>query len=122
MTAPLTTGADLAPPTNRTPGDDRVEELRFLVQTGRLRHWQRTVIETLARAGLGGGLTVAEWAETPWYGPLEAWIKDGSTVTDVLINGPGRDITLVDAGQRMASGIHPASGMAQLRPAPAPAP
>jgi pilus assembly protein CpaF len=105
MTAPLTTGADLAPPTNRTPGDDRVEELRFLVQTGRLRHWQRNVIETLARAGLGGGLTVAEWAETAWYGPLEAWITDGSTVTDVLINGPGRDITIVDAGQRMASGV-----------------
>ncbi len=79
------------------------------MQTGRLRHWQRGVTETLARAGFGGGLTVAEWAETAWYGPLEAWIKDGSTVTDVLINGPGRDVTLVDAGQRMASGVtlHP---------------
>jgi Flp pilus assembly CpaF family ATPase len=105
MTAALTNGADLAPPTTSIPGDERVEELRFLVQTGRLRHWQRGVTETLARAGFGGGLTVAEWAETAWYGPLEAWIKDGSTVTDVLINGPGRDVTLVDAGQRMASGV-----------------
>ena len=109
MTATLTASPDLAPPTNLTAGESRVEELRFLVQTGRLRHWQRGVTDTLSRAGLGGGLTCEEWAETPWYGPLEAWLKDGSTVSDVLINGPGRDITIVDAGQRMASGVtlHP---------------
>jgi pilus assembly protein CpaF len=105
MTAILTPSADLAPPTHLTPGDERVKELRFLVQTGRLRHWQRGVTDTLARAGLGGGLTCEEWAETAWYGPLEAWIKDGSSVSDVLINGPGRDITIVDAGQRMSSGV-----------------
>ena len=109
MTATLTASPDLAPPTNLTAGESRVEELHFLVQTGRLRHWQRGVTDTLSRAGLGGGLTCEEWAETPWYGPLEAWLKDGSTVSDVLINGPGRDITIVDAGQRMASGVtlHP---------------
>jgi pilus assembly protein CpaF len=109
MTATLTANPDLAPPTNLTAGESRVEELHFLVQTGRLRHWQRGVTDTLARAGLGGGLTCEEWAETPWYGPLEAWLKDGSTVSDVLINGPGRDITIVDGGQRMASGVtlHP---------------
>jgi Flp pilus assembly CpaF family ATPase len=109
MTATLTNSADLASSMTMTAGESRVEELRFLVQTGRLRHWQRGVTDTLARAGLGGGLTCEEWAETPWYGPLEAWLKDGSTVSDVLINGPGRDITIVDAGQRMASGVtlHP---------------
>lgn len=85
--------------------DGRIEELRFLVQSGRLRHWQRNVAETLARAGLGGGLTIAEWAATPWYGPLEAWLNDSSTVSDILINGPGRDITIVEQGQRLASGV-----------------
>ncbi|HET9224800.1 MAG TPA: ATPase, T2SS/T4P/T4SS family, partial [Roseiflexaceae bacterium] len=109
MTATLTNTADPVAPSAATPGDERVEELRFLVQTGRLRHWQRGVTDTLARAGMGGGFTTAEWAETAWYGPLEAWLKDGSSVSDVLINGPGRDITIVDAGQRMASGVtlHP---------------
>jgi pilus assembly protein CpaF len=105
MTATLTANAELAPPANMTAGESRVEELRFLVQTGRLRHWQRGVSDTLARAGLGGGLTCEEWAETAWYGPLEAWLKDASTISDVLINGPGRDITIVDVGQRMASGV-----------------
>src|SRR5262249_19942383 len=85
--------------------DERLEELRFLLQSGRLRHWRRGVAETLARAGMGGGLTVDEWATLPWYGPLEPWLKDGSSVSDVLINGPERDITIVDGGQRMASGI-----------------
>ena len=88
-----------------TGAEGRLEELHFLTRSGRLRHWQRGVTETLARAGLGGGLTVEEWAATPWYGPLEAWLTRGSTVSDVLINGPGRDVTIVDGGQRMASGV-----------------
>ena len=106
MTIAMSNGIDVAPPAGgEAPGESRVEELQFLVQSGRLRHWQRGVTETLARAGFGDDLTAAEWAETPWYGPLEAWIKDGSAISDVLINGPGRDITVVDAGQRMASGV-----------------
>jgi Flp pilus assembly CpaF family ATPase len=94
-----------SPTAEMPPEQERLEGLRFLTYSGRLRHWQRGVTETLSRAGMGGGLTVAEWAETPWYGPLEAWITEGSTVTDVLINGPNRDITIVDVGQRMASGV-----------------
>ncbi len=103
----ITKPADEAPAVPATgSAEERVEELRFLVQSGRLRHWQRGVSETLVRAGLGGSLpTVDEWAATPWYGPLEAWLGEGSTVSDILINGPGRDITLVDQGQRMASGV-----------------
>jgi len=86
-------------------GADHVEELAFLVQTGRLRHWQRGVADTLTRAGFGTTLTAAAWAATAWYGPLEGWLKDGSAVSDILINGPGRDITLIEQGQRMASGV-----------------
>ena len=76
MTVTATTPTTGSPEPAATPTRRaRVEELRFLVQTGRLRHWQRGVTETLARAGLGGGLTVDEWAATPWYGPLEAWLR-----------------------------------------------
>ena len=106
MTVPYTPCADpgAAPPAaSSTVG--RLEELRFLMRSGRLRHWQRGVTETLVRAGLGGGLTVEEWAATPWYGPLEAWLAESSTVSDILINGPGREITIVEQGQRMASGV-----------------
>jgi pilus assembly protein CpaF len=109
MTAQATAHIDCAAAPDGTAVRDWADELRFLVQTGRLRHWQRGVAETLVRAGLGGGLTVEEWATTPWYGPIEPWLEAGSVVSDILINGPGRDITIVDAGQRMASGItlHP---------------
>src|SRR5205085_5473700 len=64
---------------------------------------------TLVRVGFGVGLTVEEWAAASWYGPLEEWLKAGSTISDILINGPGRDIVIVDAGQRLASGVtlHP---------------
>jgi pilus assembly protein CpaF len=88
---------------------ERLEELKFRIQSGRLRHWQRGVAETLARAGLGAGYTLAEWAETPWYGPLEAWLTPGTSISDILINGPERDIVIVDQGSRMASGVtlHP---------------
>ena len=82
-----------------------VEELAFLVQTGRLRHWQRGVADTLTRAGFGATLTAEAWAATAWFGPLEPWLKEGSAVSDILINGPGRDIAIVEHGQRMASGI-----------------
>jgi hypothetical protein len=108
MTAQATAGADFAgipAATNGTVTKSRVDELQFLIQSGRLRHWQRGVTETLTRAGFDSGLTTHEWAETPWYGPLEAWLKDGSTVSDILINGPGRDITVIERGQRMASGV-----------------
>ena len=85
--------------------ESRLEELVFLTQTGRLRHWQRGVSDTLMRAGMASGMTIAEWAVTPWYGPLEPWLASGSAVSDVLINGPGRDVTIVEHGQRMASGV-----------------
>lgn len=39
---------------------ERIEELSFLTQSGRLRHWQRGVSETLARAGLGALPTTEE--------------------------------------------------------------
>jgi pilus assembly protein CpaF len=88
-----------------TSAQERVEELRLRVQSGRLRHWQRGIADTLKRAGLGEGYTTAEWAETPWYGPLEPWLAPGSTVSDILINGPERDIVIVDAGQRLQTGV-----------------
>jgi hypothetical protein len=38
------------------------------------------VAETLARAGMADSSTIAEWAATPWYGPLEPWLAQESVV------------------------------------------
>jgi pilus assembly protein CpaF len=87
------------------PAEERVAELRFRTETGRLRHWRRPVEETLRRAGLGEGYTAREWADTPWYGPLEAWLTPGAAVSDILINGPERDVMVVEGGNRLNSGV-----------------
>jgi pilus assembly protein CpaF len=83
----------------------RLAELRFSTESGRLRHWRRPVAETLARAGLGEGFTIGEWADTPWYGPLESWLAPGTTVSDILVNGPERDVMIVERGHRLNSGV-----------------
>ncbi|HWQ13897.1 MAG TPA: ATPase, T2SS/T4P/T4SS family [Roseiflexaceae bacterium] len=103
------TVADLASTTLSAAVIERLEELRLRQQSGRLCHWQRGVTETLQRAGLGEGYTLAEWAEMPWYGPLEQWRHPGSGVSDIIINGPERDIIVVERGNRTFTGVtlHP---------------
>jgi pilus assembly protein CpaF len=101
----MTVAAPTEPPSLPAHIAERLGELQFRVQTGRLRHWQRDVRDTLQRAGLGEGFTDAEWAETPWYGPLEQWLAPDSRVSDILINGPGRDIIIVEGGQRMNTSV-----------------
>jgi len=91
---------DVAP----TPAE-RLAELRFCQDTGRLSNWQRPVAETLLRAGLGEGYTAAEWAEVAWYGPLDAWVRAGSRVSDMFIDGPDRTIVVVEEGNRSDTGI-----------------
>lgn len=88
MTTDMMHDGALAAPSIAPTGDDAaelLEELRFLMQSGRLRHWQRGVTETLVRAGLDGGYTTAEWAAIPWYGPLESWLVADTTISDILI-------------------------------------
>lgn len=85
--------------------DERLAELRFCQDTGRLSNWQRPVAETLLRAGLGEGYTAAEWAEVAWYGPLDAWVRAGSRVSDMFIDGPDRTIVVVEEGNRSDTGI-----------------
>lgn len=106
MTARPTSPAEVA---DESTSSVLLKELRFLITSARLRHWRRGVTETLVRAGFGVGPTIEEWADIPWYGPLEVWLQAGSTISDILVNGPGRDVVVVDAGHRMVSGVtlHP---------------
>ncbi len=90
-----------APPS----ADERLAELRFCEETGRLSEWQRPVAETMRRAGLGEGYTVAEWAEIAWYGPLDTWLRPGSRVSDIFIDGPDRTMVIVEEGNRSDAGI-----------------
>lgn len=85
--------------------DDRLAELRFCQDTGRLNDWQRPIAETMRRAGLGEGYTITEWAEIAWYGPLDTWLRPGSRVSDIFIDGPDRTIGIVEEGNRTDTGI-----------------
>lgn len=85
--------------------DERLAELRFCQETGRLSDWQRPVAETMRRAGLGEGYTVSEWADIAWYGPLDSWLRPGSRVSDIFIDGPNRTVVVVEAGNRSDTGI-----------------
>lgn len=85
--------------------NERLAELRFCQETGRLSDWQRPVAETMRHAGLGDGYTVAEWAEIAWYGPLDFWLHPGSRVSDMFIDGPDRTLVVVEDGNRTDTGI-----------------
>lgn len=114
--SPLTTEVDEHPGTTHcdrrsltpdpAPGaSDRLAELRFCQETGRLGDWRRPVTETLVRAGLGEGYTTAEWAEIPWYGPLDTWLRPGAAASDILINRPDRAMVVVEQGNRSDTGV-----------------
>lgn len=78
-------------------------ELRGLQQTGRI-DWRLPVVDALTRAGVGVTLTPGGWAALPWYGPLELWRND-ATVSDILVNGPEREIFIVQRGKRVPTGV-----------------
>lgn len=80
-----------------------LEELRSLQRTGRI-DWNLPPIEALNRAGVAATLTPTGWAELPWYGMLELWRYD-PTISDILVNGPGREIFIVQRGQRIPTGV-----------------
>lgn len=84
---------------------ERLHDLRFCMQTGRLGNWRRGVAETLLHAGLAEGDIGAEWSEIAWFGPLEQWLAPGSRVSDILINGPERDVIVVEDGNRINTGV-----------------
>jgi pilus assembly protein CpaF len=92
----------LTPPAAET----RLNELRQLTRTSRF-DWKLPIQDALVRAGLPGGLPADEWARLAWYGPLETWLQSdvNAQISDILINGPGRDVMVIDEGQRMPTGV-----------------
>lgn len=92
------------------PGDaiaQRLQELALLTDTGRL-DWSRPVQEALARAGLGTSYSLEEWAALPWYGPLEPYLKN-ERISDIIFNGPGVQMIVIEDGYRMPTGVIPHS-------------
>ncbi len=82
-----------------------LDELQLLTRTDRL-DWSWPMDEALIGAGFDYALTLRQWAALPWYGVIEAFRQDART-SDILINGPRRDITLVQDGARLATGVQP---------------
>lgn len=84
-------------------------ELRQAIQR-RMLDFTLPLDEALERAGLEYGLPAARWARWNWYGPVEQVLADeGRGVSDILVNAPGRALTLVVDGLRRPSDIrlHP---------------
>lgn len=80
-------------------------ELELLTRTGRI-DWQRPVRDALSQAGFQDRWPSAEWAGIAWYGPLSLYGHDPE-VSDLLLNGPGRALVIVQRGTRLDTGIAP---------------
>lgn len=80
-----------------------LDELHLLTRTNRIE-WQQPMDEALVHAGFDYALTLRQWATLPWYGVLEVLRQDTRT-SDILVNGPERPITIVQAGARFGSGV-----------------
>lgn len=78
-----------------------------LVTMVRTIDWERPMQETLARMGFARDLSMAAWAQIPWYGPLEVWRADPE-VSDLLFNGPeGDPIFIIKNGEKMTTPVYP---------------
>lgn len=83
------------------PPETLLQELRTLTHAERFDwHGERALV--LNDAGLRD-YTAVQWAAVPWYGPLEAWLRD-TAVSDILINGPTREVFVVRDGAMRATG------------------
>jgi Flp pilus assembly CpaF family ATPase len=80
-----------------------LDDLRTLVRTDRI-NWQLPMQAALSGAGASDTLTAAGWAALPWYGVLELWRHDPA-VSDILVNGPEREIYLVQQGRRIPTRV-----------------
>lgn len=79
--------------------------------------WTRPLPDALRAVGLheefGDGMGVEamrKWHQVPWYGLLESYLHPAPgvpQVTDVLINGPGRPISIVQDGNRYNANLTP---------------
>lgn len=90
-----------------TPSDEqahRMDELHVLASTGRL-DWTRPADDVLENA-LGCRIGWRAWSELPWYGALDALLRDPS-VSDVLVNAPGHECRVVREGNWHTTGIRP---------------
>ena len=91
----------------RTPSDEQahlLDELHVLASTGRL-DWTLPADGVLEHA-LGRCLGWRDWAELPWYGALDALLRDPG-VSDVLVNAPGHECRVVRDGNWHATGVRP---------------
>jgi pilus assembly protein CpaF len=84
-----------------------LHELNTLTASGRFAdYWHRDMDTALLRVGGINSLPVEEWVELPWYGLIELWRHDRD-VSDILVNGSGREVYIVQRGMRVPTGITP---------------
>lgn len=88
--------------------DAYVHELHAMTAAGRIA-WNYPIAEALARAGLQDTLLEADWAASPWYGPIEPFLhgEQGRGVSDLLINAPNTPLLVLRDRAREQSAISP---------------
>lgn len=95
---------------------EALAELSRLSEHGRI-DWCQPVGDALQAAGLFEEFgahdqceTWHKWAQLPWYGPLEPYlhpVPGAPFVSDVLVNGPGDPISIVEQGRYSNTGSIP---------------
>lgn len=84
-----------------------LKELTTLTETNRFTaHWATPMDKALRAVGGLDDLPAHEWMEIPWFGVLEQWRHDPD-VSDILVNGPDREIFIVQRGMRVPTGVRP---------------
>lgn len=81
--------------------------LRELQQCQSRIAWHTPVQPALLGAGLSSTVTWADWMRLPWYGPISVLMHDyGETLTEIIGNGWGQPLLVIDKGTRMSTGIN----------------
>lgn len=85
---------------------DIAYELRMLQDAGRIA-WNESPEHTFTSAGIPD-LSVREWGEVPWFGPIDPWLRRTATASDILVDPTG-NVVVVDRGMRIIpiTNLHP---------------
>lgn len=84
-----------------------LHELQTLTASGRFDEWWSREMDTaLLRVGGIDSRPPNEWVDLPWYGLIELW-RHNRDVSDILVNGAGREVYIVQKGMRVPTGITP---------------
>ncbi len=85
----------------------RLAELQMLADAGMPNDWAKSVEDFFSAKGNHTGYSLSTWQRTPWYGPIDTYMRRGKDITDILIDGDGLPISVVTRGILSDTGVVP---------------